>query len=87
MVLFAIPKSEAEWLRIGLGGAACVLVGLAVNRTTVPLLALRAPAGATYFPHWIEFAVAIASVAAGVLIFTLAARFLPVFHGSEMETP
>lgn len=68
-------------------GSACVLVGLAVNRTTVPLLALRAPAGATYFPHWIEFVIAIAAVAAGVLIFTLAARFLPVFHESGMETP
>ena len=64
-----------------------MLVGLAVNRTTVPLLALRAPAEATYFPHWIEFAIAIAAVATGVLIFTLVARFLPVSHGSEMETP
>ncbi len=59
-------------------GTACVLVGLALNRTNVALLALRAPAEATYSPHWMEFAVAIAAVAAGVTLFTLAARILPV---------
>jgi len=60
-------------------GAACVLVGLAVNRASVPLLALRASGGDVYFPHWIEFAVAVGSIAAGILMFVLAARFLPVF--------
>ncbi|MBN1955063.1 MAG: Ni/Fe-hydrogenase cytochrome b subunit [Anaerolineae bacterium] len=59
-------------------GSACVLVGLALNRTNVALLALNAPPGATYFPHWIEIAVSIAAVAAGVLLFFLATRFLPV---------
>jgi len=67
-------------------GAVCVLGGLALNRTSVPLLALSAPGGAIYFPHWMEFAVAVASIAAGVLIFALAARFLPVFPEAEVET-
>ena len=67
-------------------GAGCVLVGLAINRTSVPLLALRSPSGAVYFPHWMEFAVAGASIAAGILLFTLAARFLPVFPEPQAET-
>jgi Ni/Fe-hydrogenase subunit HybB-like protein len=66
-------------------GATCVLVGLAVNRAGVAWLALKAPAGAAYFPHWMELVIAVAAIAAGVLIFVLAARFLPVFHGSDHE--
>ena len=66
-------------------GAGCVLVGLAINRTNVALLGLKAPGGAVYFPHWIEFAVAGASVAAGVLLFALAARLLPVFPEPQAE--
>ena len=66
-------------------GAACVLVGLALNRTIVPLLALRVSGGATYFPHWIEFTIVAACIAAGVLIFALVARFLPVFPESKAE--
>jgi Ni/Fe-hydrogenase subunit HybB-like protein len=66
-------------------GATCVLVGLAVNRAGVAWLALKAPAGAAYLPHWMELVIAVAAIAAGVLIFVLAARFLPVFHGSDHE--
>jgi Ni/Fe-hydrogenase subunit HybB-like protein len=66
-------------------GAACVLVGLAVNRASVPLLALRASGGDIYFPHWMEFAVAAGSVAAGVLLFVLAVRVLPVFPEPKAE--
>jgi Ni/Fe-hydrogenase subunit HybB-like protein len=68
-----------------LWGATCVLVGLALNRTSVPLLALKATSGAVYFPHWMEFTVAAACVAAGVLLFTQAVRFLPVFPESKTE--
>ena len=66
-------------------GATCVLVGLAVNRASVPLLVLRSSGGDIYFPHWIEFAVAAGSVAAGVLLFVLAARLLPVFPEPKAE--
>lgn len=77
LVLFAkrrVKRSEAGLL----WGAICVLVGLALNRTNVALLALAVPAAATYFPHWMEFFVAIAAIAAGLLLFALATRLLPV---------
>lgn len=84
MILFGTRKMRES--SSGLAwGAACVLVGLALNRTSVPLLALKAPGGAVYFPHWIEFAVVVACVAAIVLLFDLAVRFLPVFPESKAE--
>jgi Ni/Fe-hydrogenase subunit HybB-like protein len=59
-------------------GASCVLAGLALNRANVALLALSAPTGAVYIPHWMEVVVAMAAVAAAVLSFALAVRLLPV---------
>jgi Ni/Fe-hydrogenase subunit HybB-like protein len=47
------------------------------------MLGLQAPAGAAYFPHWIELVISLAAIVAGVLIFGLAARFLPIFHDVE----
>lgn len=63
-----------------------MLGGLALNRICVTLLALRAPAGATYFSHWMELTISVAAIAAGVLIFALAARILPVFPEPRAET-
>jgi Ni/Fe-hydrogenase subunit HybB-like protein len=59
-------------------GSACVLAGLLINRTNVSLLAQRAPAGPAYVPHWMEVTIALAAIAAGILLFALAARFLPI---------
>lgn len=66
-------------------GASCVLAGLALNRLSVPLLALRAPTGVFYFPHWAELIVSIGAVAGGVLAFILAVRFLPVLPEHRLE--
>jgi Ni/Fe-hydrogenase subunit HybB-like protein len=82
MVLFGRRKVRESGSGL-VWGAACVLVGLALNRTSVALLAQSAPAGAAYFPHWIEIAIVVAAIAAGVLIFALAARFLPVLPDGD----
>jgi Ni/Fe-hydrogenase subunit HybB-like protein len=84
MVLFGMRRVRESGSGLA-WGAACVLVGLALNRTSVPLLALSVPAGATYSPHWMEYAIAVASIAAGVLLFALVARFLPVFPEPKAE--
>jgi hypothetical protein len=67
------------------GGAIATLLGLALNRTTVALLAQCVPAGATYVPHWIEIAISLAAVAAGVLLFALAVHLLPILPGRNGE--
>jgi len=82
LVLFALPRFRHS--RAGLiGGSAAALGGVALNRTNVALLAYQAPAGASYAPHWIEVTISVAAVAGGVLLFTLAVRFLPILPASQ----
>ncbi len=84
LVLFGIRRVRES--NAGLvGGAVAILLGLALNRTTVALLAQRAPAGATYVPHWMEITISVAAVAAGVLLFALAVHFLPILPGRHGE--
>lgn len=64
-------------------GSALVLLGLGLNRVNVALLGLRAPTGPDYFPHWIEIVISLAAIVAGILLFGLAARFLPIFQEAE----
>jgi Ni/Fe-hydrogenase subunit HybB-like protein len=64
-------------------GSGLVLLGLGLSRVNVALLGLQAPAGADYFPHWIELVISLAAIVAGVLIFGVAARFLPIFQDAE----
>jgi Ni/Fe-hydrogenase subunit HybB-like protein len=78
MVLFSIKKARDTSTGL-IWGSACVLAGVALNRTNVALLAYGAPVGATYIPHWMEILVSVAAVAAGILLFVLAVRFLPIF--------
>ncbi len=67
------------------GGAACVLVGMIINRSNVAFMALDAPAGVTYIPHWMEIVLSVAVVAVGVLLFSLAALFLPVLPAKDRK--
>ncbi len=85
MVLFGIRRVRESNLGLLLG-AVYVLLGLALNRASVTLFALKPLPGSSYFPHWIEFVIAISSVATGVLIFALAVRFLPVLPERPAET-
>jgi hypothetical protein len=77
LVLFSIRRIREKNSGLILG-AALVLLGLALNRTGVALIAQRAPTGAHYFPHWMEITISVAAVAAGILLFVLAVRFLPI---------
>jgi Ni/Fe-hydrogenase subunit HybB-like protein len=82
MVIFASRQMRQS--RSGLfQGSGLVLLGLGLNRVNVALLGLQAPAGAAYFPHWIELVISLAAIVAGVLLFGLAARFLPIFQDVE----
>ena len=82
LVLFAIRKVRNSSTGL-IAGSACVLVGVALNRTNVAVLAYEAPAGAVYIPHWMEILVSVAAIAAGVLLFVLAVRFLPILPGAR----
>ncbi|MFN2184145.1 MAG: NrfD/PsrC family molybdoenzyme membrane anchor subunit, partial [Anaerolineae bacterium] len=77
MILFAFKKMRNSSTGL-IAGSACVLVGVALNRTNVAIFAYAAPAGAVYVPHWMEVLISVAAIAAGVLLFVLAVRFLPI---------
>jgi Ni/Fe-hydrogenase subunit HybB-like protein len=79
MVLLLLPKVRKSPSRL-FYSAALVVVGTIFNRVNVSLIVPRVPTGATYFPNLIEFAVTIGLISGGLLLFTLAVRFLPVFH-------
>jgi len=84
IVLFALPRVRRSPAGL-FWSAVVVVVGLVLNRIDVSLVGPQPPAGATYFPHWMEFAITIGLVAGGVFVFALAARFLPIFPEMEAE--
>ncbi len=84
VVLFGVRRLRESSAGL-VGGASAVLVGLALNRTTVALLAQRVPSGASYVPHWMEITISLAAVAAGVLLFALAVHLLPILPGLNGE--
>jgi hypothetical protein len=87
MLLFGIRRTRESVPGL-IWGSVCVLAGLLINRTNVSLLAQRAPAGPAYVPHWMEVTIAVAAIAAGILLFALAARFLPILpqHPEESKS-
>jgi len=78
MVLFSLPKvrRSSGWLLVG---ALLVIGGVVMNRFDVSLVGLARPAGASYFPSWMEFVVTLGILAGGVTAFGLVARNLPLF--------
>jgi Ni/Fe-hydrogenase subunit HybB-like protein len=63
-----------------------VVAGLVLNRFNVSWLAMAGRPGVSYAPHWMEFAITVGLVAGGVLVFTLANRYLPVAHHAGAES-
>jgi Ni/Fe-hydrogenase subunit HybB-like protein len=69
----------------GLFAAAClVIAGLVLNRFDTSLIG-AAHRGGSYVPHVMEFAITASIVAAGVLAYSLVARFLPLFSEEVVQ--
>ncbi|MCG3146826.1 MAG: putative Ni/Fe-hydrogenase 2 b-type cytochrome subunit [Verrucomicrobiae bacterium] len=68
-----------------------VIVGVILNRLNVAWIGLLPATGADYVPSWIETVVTLNLVSVGVVIFGLAARYLPLFEhatpGEHAEVP
>ena len=79
VLLFALPAVRRSRTAL-FWSALLVVLGLVLNRFNVTLMALAPRPGTVYFPHPIEFAVSIAVVAAGVLAYIMADRYLPIAH-------
>jgi Ni/Fe-hydrogenase subunit HybB-like protein len=63
---------------------AVVVTGVLINRLNVSVIGLYRDQSATglgYFPSWMEIAVTLSIVVAGMIVFRLVVRNMPVFHG------
>jgi Ni/Fe-hydrogenase subunit HybB-like protein len=79
LILLALPAVRRNRAAL-LGSAALVVVGLIFNRFNASLIALDPRPGTVYFPHPLEFAISISIIAAGILAYVLANRYLPIAH-------
>ncbi len=82
-IILMLPKlrRDGKWLI-----TACILncIGIVINRFSFIVVTLAIPVlpfekFLSYFPTWQEWGVAFASIAYGILIFSVAYRYLPVF--------
>ena len=77
LVLFALPAVRKSRKALELS-ALPVLAGLVLHRFNVSLIALMPRPGTFYFPHLFEFVISISIVAAGIMAYLMASRYLPV---------
>lgn len=86
LVVFLLPalRRRPGWL---FAGAAGMVLGVALNRINVFIVAYRPPyAEHTYLPSLGEWAVSAGLVATFVLVYRLAVSYLPVLPASEEES-
>jgi Ni/Fe-hydrogenase subunit HybB-like protein len=82
-ILLSIPASRNS-LR-GLGTASFLVVsGMILHRLSASVIAVERPAGASYFPNWVEFAISIGIVSGAVLAFLFVTENLKVFGPETM---
>lgn len=84
VLLFSLPRLQATGGGL-LAGSLAGLLGLALNRANISMFAIWRPAGTTYAPHWMEVAILVGALATAVLVFALAARFLPMLGPADGE--
>jgi Ni/Fe-hydrogenase subunit HybB-like protein len=62
-----------------------VILGVNLNRLNVAWIGLLPATGSHYFPSWIEVIVTLNLLSFGVVIFALAARYLPLFEHEPLQ--
>jgi Ni/Fe-hydrogenase subunit HybB-like protein len=86
MLLFTLPLFvflRTRWSgrrRWAFAAAIPVILGVNLNRLNVAWIGLLPATGSHYFPSWIEIVVTLNLLSFGVVIFGLAARYLPLFE-------
>jgi Ni/Fe-hydrogenase subunit HybB-like protein len=66
-------------------GVVMFLLGFVTHRLNVSLTALERGSGVSYMPKWTELAVTLAIIAAGFVIFRMAAKYLPIFEEEDQS--
>ncbi len=84
LVLFSIAKVRESTNGLFIG-AVMIILGFVLNRMNITITGMESWAGVSYFPSWMELTVTVAIVTAGFIIFSLAARYLPLFSDAHRE--
>ncbi len=86
-LLLAVPAIRKS--PRGLFSAALLVVlGVIMNRLNVSITGMERSSGVSYVPSWTEVSVTLMVVGTGFALFTLAARYLPVFqHDTKAPQP
>ena len=79
IVLLLIPKVRENPVALYVVSIMVVL-GFVLNRLNVAITGMEGAAGVQYIPRWTEVAITAAIVAFGVFVFTMAVKYLPIFH-------
>jgi Ni/Fe-hydrogenase subunit HybB-like protein len=93
--LFVVLKTRWSGRRRWAFAAAIpVILGVNLNRLNVAWIGLLPATGSNYFPSWIEITVVLNLLSFGVVLFGIAARYLPLFehpdvggHGTPVVVP
>jgi len=82
IVLFAFKQIRVS-RAASLFGALLIIAGAILNRFDVTWFAMRPINGETYAPHWMEIAILVGVVAGVVTVYSLVARYFPVYEETE----
>lgn len=86
LVLLSIARIR-EHPRGLFAGAVMIIIGFILNRMNISITGMEAWAGVSYFPSWMEITITMAIVTVGFGVFSLAAKYLPLFgHEHPVET-
>jgi Ni/Fe-hydrogenase subunit HybB-like protein len=79
--LLLLSRPKARQNRNGLfAGAVMIILGFLLNRLNITVTGMEAWSGVTYFPSWMELSVTAMIVTIGFVLFSWAAKNLPLFH-------
>ncbi len=79
IILFAFKQVRLS-RQLSLFGAFLIMGGVVLNRFDVTWFAMKSVDGQFYSPHWMEVAILLGVVSGVVLIYSLIARYFPVYE-------
>ena len=82
IILFAFKQVRYS-RAASLFGALLIMGGVIFNRFDVTWFAMKPVAGQTYSPHWMEIAILMGVVAGLVMVYSLVARYFPVYGETD----
>ncbi|HEX9161549.1 MAG TPA: NrfD/PsrC family molybdoenzyme membrane anchor subunit [Thermoanaerobaculia bacterium] len=86
VVLLSVPKIRSNPISLYVISFITVS-GFIVNRLNVAVTGMTASAGVQYIPKWNEVSITLMMVSVGIVMFTLAIKYLPIFSHEPERRP